>query len=197
MSALHPISIAKYLTLKHNLWRSMQRWAYLWHLYSWLRFTIFSKGRVSSSIEIHFLILLITTRFGLSLVTSRSGGIVHGFRSTLIIRSLSLTWFTNSVIFLSVLSWPHVYLPWSNINLQPESTWAMVSQSPQRSHDGRGGGTHILGHGREVPRWWPPFLRFSIRLGLYFIPHHNPIDPLFLQKNRFVSITFSSRDTRT
>ncbi len=45
-----------------------------------------------------------------------------------------------------------------------------------------GGGTPILRHGREVPRWWPPFLGFSIRLGPYFIPHHNPIDPLFLQK---------------
>ncbi len=136
MTALHPISIGKYLTLKHNLWRSMQRWPYLWHLYSWLRFTLFSKETVSSSIEIHFLILSITTRSGLSLVTRRSGGIVHGFspRSTLIIRSLSLTWFTNSIILLSVLSWRQVYLPWSSINLQPESTWAMVPRSPQRSH---------------------------------------------------------------
>ncbi len=27
-----------------------------------------------------------------------------------------------------------------------------------------------------------PFFKFSIRLGPYFIPQHNPIDPLFLQK---------------
>ncbi len=31
----------------------------------------------------------------------------------------------------------------------------------------------------------------------YFMPQHDPIDPLFLQKNQFVSITFSSRDTGT
>ncbi len=132
MTALHPISIAKYFTLKPSLWRSMQRWAYLWHLW----FTLFSKGTVSSSIEIHSLILSITTRCGLSLITRWSGEIVHGFspRSTLIIRSLSLTWFTNSVILLSVLSWHNVYLPWTSINVQPESTWAMVFQSPQRSH---------------------------------------------------------------
>ncbi len=44
----------------------------------------------------------------------------------------------------------------------------------------------------------PPFLRFSIRLGPYFIRQHNPIDPpLTAEKNRFVFITFSSRDTRT
>ncbi len=40
----------------------------------------------------------------------------------------------------------------------------------------------ILGHGREVLRWWPPFFGFTFRLGPYFIPQHNPIDPLFLQK---------------
>ncbi len=37
---------------------------------------------------------------------------------------------------------------------------------------------------------------FSIRLGPYFIPQHNPND-LLCRKNQFVSITFSSRDTRT
>ncbi len=31
-----------------------------------------------------------------------------------------------------------------------------------------GGGTPILGHGREVLWWWPSFLRFSIRLGALF-----------------------------
>ncbi len=40
-------------------------------------------------------------------------------------------------------------------------------------------GTPIPGHGREVPRWWPLFWGFSIRLGPYFIPQHNPIDPIF------------------
>ncbi len=30
------------------------------------------------------------------------------------------------------------------------------------------GGTPILWHGREVPWWWPSFLRFSIRLGALF-----------------------------
>ncbi len=45
-----------------------------------------------------------------------------------------------------------------------------------------GVGTSIIGHGREVTWWWPPFWAFSIQLGPYFIPHHNPIDPLFLEK---------------
>ncbi len=39
---------------------------------------------------------------------------------------------------------------------------------------GEGGGTPILGHGREVLLWWPPFLGYSIRLGPYFIPHFSP-----------------------
>ncbi len=110
MTPLHPITIAKHLILKCNLWRSMQKWAYLWYLYSWLRFTLFSKETVSSSIEIHFLILSYTTRSGLSLVTRRSAGIVHGFspRSTLIIRSLSLTCFTNSELLLSAIVMPCV-----------------------------------------------------------------------------------------
>ncbi len=143
---------SKYLTLKPYLWRSIQRWAYLWHLYSWLWFTLFSKGTVSSSIEIQFLILSITTRSGLSLVNRRSGGIVHGFspRSTLIIRLLTLTWLTNSVILLSVLSWCHVYLPWSSINLQPESTGAIVSQSPQRSHAWL---MQIIFSGKKLQHW--------------------------------------------
>ncbi len=58
-------------------------------------------------------------------------------------------------------------------------------------------GTPTPVHGREVPRWWPPFWGFSIRLNPFLITQHNPIDPLFLQKSRFVSITFSFRDTRT
>ncbi len=55
---------------------------------------------------------------------------------------------------------------------------------PQRS-----GGTSILGHGREVPWWWHPFWRFIIRLGPYFIPQHDPIDLLFLQKGISVSLS--------
>ncbi len=43
-------------------------------------------------------------------------------------------------------------------------------------------GTPILGHGSEVPRDDPRFFKFAIRLGPYFIPLHNLIDPLFLQK---------------
>ncbi len=43
-------------------------------------------------------------------------------------------------------------------------------------------GTLILGHGREVPRWWRSFLRFSIWLGPNFMPHHDDISPLFRQK---------------
>ncbi len=45
-------------------------------------------------------------------------------------------------------------------------------------------GTPILGYGREVPQWWTPFLRFSIQLGSYFMPHHNLIGPLFRQKKK-------------
>ncbi len=47
-----------------------------------------------------------------------------------------------------------------------------------------GEGTHTRGHGREVPQRWPPFLRFSIQLGPYFIPHHDLINPpLSTEKN--------------
>ncbi len=38
-----------------------------------------------------------------------------------------------------------------------------------------GEGTPILEHGREVPRWWPPFLRLSIRLGPIFYCVLNPV----------------------
>ncbi len=34
-------------------------------------------------------------------------------------------------------------------------------------------------------------------IGSLFMPPHDLIDPLLLHKNRFVSITFSSRDTWT
>ncbi len=56
-----------------------------------------------------------------------------------------------------------------------------------------GVGTHILGH---CTWWWPPFMRFSIRLGPYFMSCHDPSSRFFLQKNRFVSITFSSRNLK-
>ncbi len=60
-------------------------------------------------------------------------------------------------------------------------------------------GTPILGHGREVPRWWPPFWGFSIQLGPQAILYLNTIrlTPSFWRKNRVVSIMFSSRYTRT
>ncbi len=70
----------------------------------------------------------------------------------------------------------------------PDTRWLLV-------HSMLWVGTPILGHGREVPWWWTSFWGFSIWLGPYFIPQHDPIDPLFLQ-NWFASITFSSRDTR-
>ncbi len=46
-----------------------------------------------------------------------------------------------------------------------------------------GGGTHILGHGREVPRWWPPFFRFSIRLGLFYTSTQSDWPPFSSEKN--------------
>ncbi len=60
-------------------------------------------------------------------------------------------------------------------------------------YSGGGGGGVLpnLGMVGDVPRWWPPFWGFSIWLGPYFIPQHNPTDPLCLQKIQFVSITFS------
>ncbi len=39
--------------------------------------------------------------------------------------------------------------------------------------------------------------RFRGQFGPYFIPHHDLINPLFLQKKWMISITFSSRDTQT
>ncbi len=35
----------------------------------------------------------------------------------------------------------------------------------------------------------PVFFKLSIRLGPYFIPHHNPIDTLFLQKKIDLSLS--------
>ncbi len=49
-------------------------------------------------------------------------------------------------------------------------------------------GDPILEHGREVLPWWPPCWGFSIRLGPYCIPQHNPIGPLFLQKKIGLSL---------
>ncbi len=51
-------------------------------------------------------------------------------------------------------------------------------------------GIPILGHGREVPRWWPPFWGFSIWLGPSIIPPHTLIDPLFLQKKIRLSLSY-------
>ncbi len=82
MTALHPITISKYSTLKPNLWRSMmQRWTYLWHLNSCLWF-IRSKENVSLSIEMQIFDIVnrhVDVRSGLSLIIRRSGGMVHGF----------------------------------------------------------------------------------------------------------------------
>ncbi len=57
------------------------------------------------------------------------------------------------------------------------------------------GATPILRHGRNAPRWWPPFLWLSIQFGPYCMGQPDPIGALFLQKKISLSITFSSRDT--
>ncbi len=51
--------------------------------------------------------------------------------------------------------------------------------------------------GREIPWWWPLFLRLLIWLGPYFKLIIIWLTPSFCSKNWFVSITFSSRDTWT
>ncbi len=51
----------------------------------------------------------------------------------------------------------------------------------------------ILGHGREVPQRWPLFLRFSIKLGPYYI--HQLYQSQ--NKNWVDSFRFSSRNTWT
>ncbi len=64
---------------------------------------------------------------------------------------------------------------------------------------------HVLYPGRVLPYLgmvggsavMMSVLRISIQLGPYFMLHHNLNDPLFLQKNWFISITFSSRDSWT
>ncbi len=52
-------------------------------------------------------------------------------------------------------------------------------------------GTPLLRHGKEV---CPPFLRFSIQFDPILLLHAIWLTPAFCRKNRFVSITFSSRD---
>ncbi len=52
-----------------------------------------------------------------------------------------------------------------------------------------GEGTHILGYDREVPWWWSLFLKFSLWFGPYFVPHHDLINPLFLQKTICLSLS--------
>ncbi len=59
-----------------------------------------------------------------------------------------------------------------------------------------GGGTPILGHGREFMRWWPHFGDFLSNWVPILYLNMTQLPP-FLQKNLVVSITFSSRDTRT
>ncbi len=65
------------------------------------------------------------------------------------------------------------------------------------SHAPRGGGVLTYLGMVEVPRWWPRFWDF--RSDLVYILYLNTIrlTPFFCRKNRFVSITFRSRDTRT
>ncbi len=53
---------------------------------------------------------------------------------------------------------------------------------------GRWGYSHTW-HGREVQQWWPPFLRFSIRLGPYCMPHHDLIDPFSCRKKIGLSVS--------
>ncbi len=42
-----------------------------------------------------------------------------------------------------------------------------------------------------------PVFDSLVQFGPYFMPNQDLFDPLFLQKNLFVSISFSSRDTWT
>ncbi len=68
-----------------------------------------------------------------------------------------------------------------------ESLLSMLHHICQLKYYNSWEGSPILAHGREVPGWWSPFLRFSIRMGPYFMTHHNQIDSLCLQKrNQFV-----------
>ncbi len=60
-----------------------------------------------------------------------------------------------------------------------------------------GGGTPILRHGCNVPRWWPPFLWLRNWFGPYCMVQPDPIGLSFCRNNQFVSITFSSRDMWT
>ncbi len=77
------------------------------------------------------------------------------------------------------------------VPLKPEGVISFTSSS-------RLGPRPILGHGREVPQWWPPVLRFSIWMDPYFMPHYDQIVFLFLQTKIRLSLnTFSSRDTWT
>ncbi len=93
---------------------------------------------------------------------------------------------TNNRLFFFFLQTNHVFgkfISPNNVTLLCNVVYGLVLPFP-------GVGTPILGHGWEVLRWWPPFLGFSIWLGPYFIPRHNPIDPLFLQEK--ISLSLSS-----
>ncbi len=66
------------------------------------------------------------------------------------------------------------------------------------SHAPRGGGgTHILGHGRGSAVMTPVFEIFDPIWSIFYTSTQSDWPPFSAEKNRFVSITFSSRDTRT
>ncbi len=71
------------------------------------------------------------------------------------------------------------------------SRGVILTQSPR-------GSTPILGYGRKVLWWWPPFLWIFILIeSLFCNSTQYDWPPLSAEKNQFVSITFSSWDTRT
>ncbi len=80
-------------------------------------------------------------------------------------------------------------------DIRPSRGQMSSSSIPQARAWVVGVGTPILGHGREVLQWWPPFSGFSIWLGPYFIPQHQSYWlPLSVEKIGLSEITFTSRD---
>ncbi len=52
---------------------------------------------------------------------------------------------------------------------------------------GVGGGTHILGHGREVPQWWPPF--FDPIRSIFYTSTQSDWPPLSAEKKIGLSLS--------